>query len=158
MTGCPPNPRTVPAAYQIGKPDCRSSQSAVAPAATNWKAKIRAEMVTEMQACNFHGWDGENAKALSAEAYGLAYAFLDALPDALPEPRFIAEPDGCFAFEWHKSPWRSLVVSISPDYRLYYSALLDEATDETASGSEPFFSKIPTPVKELLLKIYSHRS
>ena len=62
-------------------------------------------------------------------------------------PTVGAEPDGQISFEWHRSARRTLSVSIDPEGRLHYSALLGASK---VHGEEPFFGEMPERIGEII--------
>ena len=100
--------------------------------------------------CREPNWDGYNALPVTEAAYQLAYQFLEALPLSTTPPSFGAEPDGHITLEWHRSPRRTLSVSISPEGDLHYAALLG---DSKAYGTEPFFREAPKAIVDLIYRV-----
>ncbi len=84
------------------------------------------ELFQTFQKCREPNWDGYGAQPVSDWTYHLAYEFLKALPLGTPAPSAGAEPDGHVTFEWHRSPQRTLSVSISPHGELHFAALLGQ--------------------------------
>src|SRR5690606_15629524 len=78
-------------------------------------------------ACAEGGWDGHGCSAALIDSYILAQKVIRALPRGIPDPEIIVEPDGEFAFEWHKEPRCTFVFSVSPDGVLSYSGLYGTA-------------------------------
>ena len=68
-------------------------------------------------------WDAY-AAAPGEEAFFLAYRFLEPLPLGAPAPSVGAEADGHVTLEWHRSPRRTLSVSVSAQGDLHYAARL----------------------------------
>src|SRR6266436_2416663 len=98
------------------------------------------------------GWDGYGAEPISHEAFTLAYRFAESLPLGTPAPAITPEPDGQLAFEWYRSPHRTLSVSVSPEGDLHYSALL--APNKTY-GTEVFFGEMPRAILDLIRRVHS---
>src|SRR5437667_5753565 len=88
-------------------------------------------------------WDGYGAEPVSQEAFTLAYRFAESVPLGTPSPAITAEPYGQLAFEWYRSPHRTLSVSVSPEGDLHYSALLGP---NKAYGTEVFFGEPPRAI------------
>jgi len=74
--------------------------------------------------CSFGGWDGANAKPISAETLQSAKTFLKSFPLGIEAPEVGAEPDGAITLEWYRSPNKVISISINPDGWMYYAALL----------------------------------
>jgi hypothetical protein len=82
------------------------------------------KLVGVFQECAHLGWDGYDAKPISQEVVCYAVLFLKALPVGIEAPEVGAEPDGAITLEWYRSPRRVISISINPDGRLYYAALI----------------------------------
>lgn len=74
--------------------------------------------------CLSVGWDGANAKPISAETLQSAKAFLRSFPLGIEPPEAGAEPDGAITLEWYKSPDRVISISINPGGWLYFAAII----------------------------------
>lgn len=99
-----------------------------------------SELDRVYEECRHPDWDGYGAEPVSSDAFGLACRFLDALPLGTPAPSIGAEPDGHITLEWYKSPQRTLSVSVSPDGKLHYAALIGSSRQY---GTEQFFDVVP---------------
>ena len=100
--------------------------------------------------CREANWDGYGAQPVQEKTYHLAHQFLAALPLSTPLPSIGAEPDGHITAEWHRSPQRTLSVSISPDGELHYAALLRSAK---TYGTELFTGEIPKIIFDLIRRV-----
>ncbi len=109
------------------------------------------ELATVADECRHSDWDGFGALAVTQETLRTAYCFLEALPLGFPAPSIGAEPDGHLTLEWHRSPRRTLSVSVSPDGELHYSALFGSSR---AFGAEPFIGEIPEAVLTNIRRVY----
>ena len=114
-------------------------------------AQLCADLDNVMLDCHKPGWDGYGAEAVSPEAYRLAQRFIDSLPSGVPRPTVSADSGGCVTFEWQVSPRRLVLASVRPDYRIDYAALFGSATSH---GTEPFFDKFPTGLRDLVRRVY----
>jgi hypothetical protein len=76
------------------------------------------------QECAEPGWDGYGAEPISAETLEQVVAFLRALPEDVPVPDLVPEPDGEVSIEWHNGPRRVFSVSVGPHERVSYAGLL----------------------------------
>lgn len=108
------------------------------------------ELSKVYEECSEPNWDGYDALPVTEAAYQLAFEFLETLPLSTPLPSFGAEPDGHITLEWHRSPSRTLSVSVSPEDELHYAALLG---DSKAYGTEPFFGEAPKAIVDLIHRI-----
>ena len=102
------------------------------------------------QECQEPNWDGYDALPVTEEVFEMAYQLLEALPLSTPLPSFGAEPDGDITLEWHRSPKRTLSVSVNPEGELHYAALLG---DSKAYGTEPFFGEAPRAIVDLIHRV-----
>lgn len=100
--------------------------------------------------CRVENWDGYGAEPVAEDTYRNAYQLLESLPWGTPAPSVGAEPDGQLTLEWHRSPRRTLSVSVSPDGDLHYAALLGVSK---AYGSEPFFGETPKAILDLISRV-----
>lgn len=108
------------------------------------------ELFQTFEECHEPNWDGYGAQPVSDETYRLAYEFLAALPPGTPVPSLGAEPDGHITAEWHRSPERTLSVSISADGDLHFAALLGLTK---AYGTEPFVGEVPKIISDLIHRV-----
>jgi len=114
-------------------------------------AQLCAELNYVMLDCHKPGWDGYNAAAVLPETYRLAQRFIGSLPGGVLRPTISADSDGCVTFEWHVSPRRLVLASVRPDYRIDYAALFGSANSH---GTEPFFDRFPTGLRDLVRRLY----
>lgn len=100
--------------------------------------------------CRRPDWDGHGAAAIDQTTYIQAYRLLENLPETLVMPTVGAEPDGQITLEWHRSPQRTLSVSVSPDGDLHYAALHGSSRTH---GTEPFLGELPDLLWQLIQRI-----
>jgi len=100
--------------------------------------------------CSTFGWDGEGAEAIPHNVLRNTLFLVDALPLGLELPDISAEPDGAIELEWYRNPRRILSVSINPDGKLYYAALIGLSRQH---GEVPFQEKLPEHLVQLIHKI-----
>lgn len=110
------------------------------------------ELYQVFDECRQANWDGYGAAPVSARAFQLASEFLEALPLGTSAPSIGAEPDGHLTLEWHRSPRRTLSVSVSPDGELHYAALIGTSKHY---GTEPFYGEVPKTIAELIQLVVS---
>jgi hypothetical protein len=108
------------------------------------------ELATVAEECRLPNWDGYQAAPVSQDSVRNAHRVLDALPSGMPAPTVSVEPDGHVTLEWHRSPRRTLSISVGPDGDLHYAALLDR---RKAYGTEPFVGEVPRVILGLIQKI-----
>lgn len=113
---------------------------------------IHEELAGVWETCREADWDGFGAEPITEDALRNAYLFLESLPWGLTMPSIGAEPDGQVTLEWHKSAWRTLSVSVTPDGDLHYAALIGP---NKSYGTEAFFGEAPAAIIELIRRIYT---
>jgi len=111
---------------------------------------VFGELLKAFEECREPNWDGYGAQPVPEETYHLAHQFLAALPLSPPLPSIGAEPDGQITVEWHRSPQRTVSVSISSDGELHFAALLGSAK---TYGTEPFTGAVPKVVADLIHRV-----
>src|SRR5438874_10505509 len=111
---------------------------------------VFSELCSIAEECQAPNWDAQGAAPVAQETYRLAYRFLESLPFGIPAPSVGAEPDGHLTLEWHRSPRRTLSVSVSPEGDLHYAALLGASK---AYGTEPFIGDPPKPILDLIHRV-----
>jgi hypothetical protein len=100
--------------------------------------------------CSRPNWDGFGAEPVRQETIWAAYRFLEALPYGLPVPTVGAEPDGQITLEWHRSPRRTVSISVASDDNLHYSALFGP---NKQYGTEVFFGEAPKAILDLIHRV-----
>ncbi len=95
------------------------------------------------QECREPGWDGYRAKSVNAETLEQVVAFLRALPENVPVPDLVPEPDGEVSVEWQNGPRRVFSVSLGPHERLSYAGLLGA---NRWHGVDLFFGTVPLEI------------
>ena len=111
------------------------------------KNPARDELLDLWNECKFSNWDGYDAFAVDPKTLTNAFKFIKTLPLGYDLPSVGAEPDGHITLEWYKNKFWVLSVSISPEGKLYYAALLGT---EDKKGSELFFEDIPSNILRLI--------
>lgn len=95
------------------------------------------------QECAEPGWDGYGAQPVNEETLEQVVAFLRALPENVPVPDLVAEPDGEVSVEWQNGPRRVFSVSVGPHEWLSYAGLLGA---NRWHGVELFFGTVPPEI------------
>lgn len=102
------------------------------------------------QECRQSGWDGYGALAVGQETFQSAYQLIESLPLRFPRPSIGAEPDGQLTLEWHKSPTRTLSISVDPEGYLHYAGLFGRSK---RYGTLPFFGEVPPELIQLVREL-----
>lgn len=97
--------------------------------------------------CRHPNWDGYNATPVEQETLRQAYLLIESLPLGFPRPSIGAEPDGHLTLEWHKSPARTLSISVDPDGYLHFAGLFGP---NRRYGTLTFFSTAPDDLIHLV--------
>lgn len=100
--------------------------------------------------CRYPNWDGFGALAVCNGTLRDTYEFLEMLPLGTPSPSVGAEPDGSLTLEWHRSPRRTLSVSVSPTGELHFAALFGP---NRTYGTEAFFGEVPDSILTLIRRV-----
>lgn len=135
-----------------GRSRCSYAEVASAFPGLDSLSQLSAELDNLIMECHEPGWDGYGAEPISIEAYGLARKFIESFPAGIPTPSLSADPDGCVTFQWGISPRRLVLVSVHPEYRLDYAALIGTAK---SYGSEPFFDTLPNSIRDIISRVYA---
>ena len=96
------------------------------------------------------GWDGEGSEAVIPSTLKFAKEFVESLPRKYRTPEIAPEPDGHVNLEWYRGKRRLLSVSVNPDGRLHWAALIGT---EDPRGSCFFFSEAPKTILHLLYRV-----
>ena len=105
-----------------------------------------------VEECRSSDWDGYGASPVTDTTFMYAAHFLRTLPLGTPIPSVGIEADGQITLEWHKSGYRTLSVSVSPEADLHYSALIGP---NKIYGTEAFLGDIPQIILDLVRRINS---
>lgn len=112
----------------------------------------RDELGSVWEQCREPNWDGYNALPVSQDVLRNTYLLLESLPIGFPAPSIGAEPDGALTLEWHRSPRRTLSVSVGPEDELHFAALFGP---NRVYGTEAFFGEVPESILELIRRVYA---
>ena len=134
-------------AEEIAKDRQRLRESHIMGAASNDAFRNLCAIIDE---CRFPNWDGYGALSASTEAFMYAAHFLRTMPLGTVAPDVGIEPDGNLTLEWHRSAYRTLSVSVSPEGDLHYSALIGP---NKVYGTEAFLGDIPQPILDIVRRI-----
>lgn len=96
--------------------------------------------------CFNANWDGHGAKPVTYATYRKSVEFLEALPNRLPQPVFIPDPDGELSLEWRDQRGQMLSVSLSSNGRLTV-LYLPERMRTTLLWTKP---ELPKPLLKMI--------
>ena len=111
-----------------------------------WSATLdeALENLAELkQECAKPAWDGYDAQPVNEKTLEQLVTFLQALPENVPVPDLVPEPDGEVAVEWQNGARRVFSVSIGPRERLSYAGLLGA---NRWHGVDQFFGNVPSEI------------
>lgn len=108
------------------------------------------ELIHVYQESSNPDWDGYNAYPVLPDTVSIANEVLSSLPLGMSPPSFGAEPDGHITMEWYHSPYRTLSISISPEKKLHFAALVGA---RSYYGTENFYGEISKTIIDLILRV-----
>jgi hypothetical protein len=114
------------------------------------KTKALAELLAVWHQSNTANWDGQGAAPVAEKTLHLTEALLEALPEQLPLPETGAEPDGQLTLEWRTEVDRIISVSVDPNQRLHYAAVIGY---ELHHGRVPYSATLPRSIVNLVLDV-----
>ncbi len=88
---------------------------------------------------------------VSEEVKDTAIRFIQNLPLGFPQPEVAAEPDGHINLEWYRNPRRVLSVSIAPNNRLHWAALIGT---ESPRGTVRYIDRIPNMILDQIARVF----
>lgn len=94
--------------------------------------------------------EGGDEVGVTREVRDTAVRFIRSLPLGFPQPDVSHEPDGHINLEWYRSPRRVFSVSIAPNNRLHWAALLGT---ESPRGAAWYLDKIPPTILDLIARV-----
>lgn len=99
------------------------------------------------------GWRvSKHEPVISEDVMETACRFIESLPLGTPSPTVAGEPDGHISFEWYRNPRRLLSVSVTPDGRLYWAALIGS---EDPRSSSRFADRIPKSLLFYISRVFA---
>ena len=113
-------------------------------------SNLRDELGSVWEECREPNWDGYGALPVVQDTLRNAYQFLESLPTDIPAPSIGAEPDGDLSLEWHRSPRRTMSVSVSADAGIHYAALVGA---NRSYGTEALYGEVPKTVLDLIRRV-----
>jgi len=88
---------------------------------------------------------------ISEEVKDTAIRFIQNLPLGFPQPKVSAEPDGHINLEWYRNPRRVISVSIAPNNRLHWAALIGT---ESPRGAVRYIDRIPGMILDQIARVF----
>lgn len=89
--------------------------------------------------------------AVSEDVKDSAIRFIQNLPLGFPQPEVTSEPDGHINLEWYRNPRRVISVSIAPESRLHWAALVGT---ESPRGGVRYIDRIPSTILDQIARIF----
>jgi hypothetical protein len=90
-------------------------------------------------------------EAISESVRDTALRFIQNLPLGFPQPEVTSEPDGHVNLEWYRSPRRVISVSIAPNNRLHWAALIGT---ESPRGAVRYIERIPNTILAQIARVF----
>jgi hypothetical protein len=110
------------------------------------------EAVNEAWQSAIENWSNDAGESrVTEEVRDCAIRFIQNLPLGFPQPEVSNEPDGHINLEWYRSTRRVFSVSIGPDNRLYWAALIGT---ESPRGTVRFLERIPTIILDQIARVF----
>jgi hypothetical protein len=111
------------------------------------------ELGTVWSDCSVPNWDGYEAVAVTQDTLRNAYLVLESLPAGFPIPSIGAEADGAITLDWHRSPRRTVSISVDESSDLHYAALLGP---NQQFGTEVFSGELPERIMALVEEVSAY--
>jgi hypothetical protein len=111
---------------------------------------LHDQLIDVFGECSEPNWDGVSAQAVTQQTLMIAFNLLRLMPKRFRNPTVAGESDGHVSFEWYVSPRRILNLSISPEGKLHWAALIGS---EDPRGSCQFYDEIPKTLEYLLGRV-----
>lgn len=89
--------------------------------------------------------------AVTEDVRNCAIRFIQNLPLGFPQPEVASEPDGHINLEWYRSPRRVFSVSIGPNNRLHWAALIGT---ESPRGTARFIERVPSIILDQIARVF----
>lgn len=112
---------------------------------------LEDQLIDAYEEASEPNWDGVGSVQVDPSTLGLAQQFVLSLPKKYQAPDIAAEPDGHLNLEWYQGKRRLLSVSVNPDGRLHWAALIGP---EDPRGSCVFTKEAPKTLLHVLKRIY----
>lgn len=110
------------------------------------------ESVFEAWQSTDESWEvNDDEVAVTEEVKDTAIRFIQNLPLAFPQPEVSSEPDGHINLEWYRSPRRVFSVSIAPNNRLHWAALIGT---ESPRGTVRYIERIPEIIIDQIARVF----
>ncbi|MCA9130198.1 MAG: hypothetical protein KDB22_24090, partial [Planctomycetales bacterium] len=93
----------------------------------------------------------DDEDAISEEVRDTAIRFVESLPLGFPLPEVMPEQDGHINWEWYRDPRRLVSVSIAPNNRLFWAALIGT---ENPRGTARFIDRVPAILIDQIARVF----
>ncbi len=114
------------------------------------RQNILDDLYSTHDECKEPNWDGQGAAPVLSDTYAWAYRFVEALPIGTPPCTVGVEADGHLTLEWHRSPRRTLSVSVSPTGEFHFASLIGR---RPLNGTDFLTDEGPEEILRLIAKV-----
>jgi hypothetical protein len=90
-------------------------------------------------------------ETVSEDVWRTTKLFIQNLPLGFPQPDVTAEPDGHINLEWYQSPRRVISVSVAPNNRLHWAALIGT---ESPRGAARYTDRVPSTILDQIARVF----
>lgn len=97
-------------------------------------------------------WDGYGAKPCDPVSLVRALQFSDVMPESVPVPDVLVDPEGMIEFEWYAGPRSVFSVTVESDGSLVYAGLFGRSK---TYGRESFQEEVPRTIFQSIQRVYS---
>ncbi len=100
-------------------------------------------------------WDGEGACGIELGAMFEALRFVEDLPESLPVPEVLPEPDGGLALEWYGAPNLVFIASFKGKGTVVYAGMFGQGN--LLRGTEVLRGAVPEAVVDHIRRVGEFR-
>ena len=109
------------------------------------------EAICEAWQSDDEHWKPGDDVAVPEEVKDTAVRLIQNLPLGFPQPDVSREPDGHINLEWYRNPRRVFSVSIGPNNRLHWAALIGT---ESPRGAARYIERIPAIILDQIARVF----
>ncbi|RLC36332.1 hypothetical protein DRH29_04760 [candidate division Kazan bacterium] len=119
----------------------------------DWYDEAVSELTEILKECGSENWDGHGSLPISYGTYSKARELLKLIPQSLPKPSIVPEPENEIGFEWWIDPKTSFVISVKDDDKITFAGLLGK--NREIWGVEVFEDSFPQLIYENVKRLFS---